>query len=162
MPHYIIHQLPNGINGLLITAIFAAAMSSMDSGINAVATVLLNDYKKPKNHIVKKARGITILLGILATGIAFYVSSIGGLIKAFYSFMGLFSAPILALFLLGVLNRRTAFHHWLIGLAASLPFTLWLQHGLDAHWVWYFPSSFAVAFGVSAIASCFSATSSKA
>ena len=98
MPYYIIHQLPNGVNGLLITAIFAAAMSSMDSGINAVATVLLNDYKKPKNQIVTKARFITILLGILATGIAFYVSSIGGLIKAFYSFMGLFSAPILALF----------------------------------------------------------------
>ena len=31
MPYYIIHQLPNGVNGLLITAIFAAAMSSMDS-----------------------------------------------------------------------------------------------------------------------------------
>ena len=98
MPYYIIHQLPNGVNGLLITAIFAAAMSSMDSGINAVATVLLNDYKKPRNQIVTKARFITIILGILATGIAFYVSSIGGLIKAFYSFMGLFSAPILALF----------------------------------------------------------------
>ena len=162
MPYYIIHQLPNGVNGLLITAIFAAAMSSMDSGINAVATVLLNDYKKPKNQIVRKARGITILLGILATGIAFYVSSIGGLIKAFYSFMGLFSAPILALFLLGVLNRRTAFHHWLIGLVVSIPFTLWLQHGLGVHWVWYFPSSFIVAFAVSAIASCFSATSSTA
>ena len=162
MPYYIIHQLPNGVNGLLITAIFAAAMSSMDSGINAVATVLLNDYKKPKNQIVRKARGITILLGILATGIAFYVSSIGGLIKAFYSFMGLFSAPILALFLLGVLNRRTAFHHWLIGLVVSIPFTLWLQHGLGVHWVWYFPSSFIVAFAVSAIASYFSATSSTA
>ena len=162
MPYYIIHQLPNGVNGLLITAIFAAAMSSMDSGINAVATVLLNDYKKPKNQIVTKARCITIILGILATGIAFYVSSIGGLIKAFYSFMGLFSAPILALFLLGVLNRRTAFHHWLIGLAVSLPFTLWLQHGLGVHWVWYFPSSFIVAFTVSAIASCFSTTSSMA
>ena len=162
MPHYIIHQLPNGINGLLITAIFAAAMSSMDSGINAITTVLLNDYKKPQSQIVKKARGITLLLGILATGLAFYVSTIGGLIKAFYSFMGLFSAPILALFLLGVLHRRTTFYHWLIGLAASLPFTLWLQHGLGVHWVWYFPGSFTVAFGISAIASCFSATSSKA
>ena len=162
MPYYIIHQLPNGVNGLLITAIFAAAMSSMDSGINAITTVLLNDYKKPQSQIVKKARGITLLLGILATGLAFYVSTIGGLIKAFYSFMGLFSAPILALFLLGVLHRRTTFYHWLIGLAASLPFTLWLQHGLGVHWVWYFPGSFTVAFGISAIASCFSATSSKA
>jgi SSS family transporter len=154
MPHYIIHQLPNGINGLLITAIFAAAMSSMDSGINALATVLLNDFKKPGDHVVRHARLLTILLGILATAIAFYVATLGGLIKAFAAFMGLFSAPILALFLLGVLTRRTRFTDWLIGLAGSIPLTLWAQHGLRVHWVWYFPLSFTAAFLTTWLAGC--------
>ena len=81
-----------------------------------------------------------------ATAIAFYVATLGGLIKAFAAFMGLFSAPILALFLLGVLTRRTRFTDWLIGLAASIPLTLWVQHGLRVHWVWYFPLSFTVTF----------------
>jgi SSS family solute:Na+ symporter len=51
MPYYIIHHLPQGISGLLITAVFAAAMSSMDSGINSIATVLINDFKKPASAI---------------------------------------------------------------------------------------------------------------
>lgn len=164
MPYYIIKYLPQGISGLLITAVFAAAMSSMDSGINSIATVLINDFKKPllqnsdfKFQIsdVALARIFTVALGVLATATAFYVSTIGGIIKAFASFMSLFSAPVLALFLLGVLTKKGNFHGWLIGLAASIPATLWLQKVIEAHWVYYFPFSFFVAFGVALFASRF-------
>ncbi len=159
MPYYIIHYLPQGLSGLLITAVFAAAMSSMDSGINSIATVLINDFKKPFAHHVPRptshvphitdvtlARILTIVLGVLATSLAFYVSTIGGIIKAFASFMSLFSAPVLALFLLGVLTRRGNFQGWLVGLAVSVPATLWLQKIVEAHWIYYFPFSFFVAF----------------
>ncbi len=164
MPYYIINYLPAGISGLLITALFAAAMSSMDSGINSIATVLINDFKKPFSKIphyelritdVALARILTIILGILATLLAFYVSTIGGIIKAFASFMSLFSAPVLALFLLGVLTRRGNFKGWLVGLAVSAPATLWLQKTVEAHWVYYFPFSFFVAFGTALLASQF-------
>jgi Na+/proline symporter len=47
LPYYVITVLPNGISGLIITAIFAAAMSSMDSGINSLSTVIINDFVKP-------------------------------------------------------------------------------------------------------------------
>lgn len=157
MPYYIIKHLPAGISGLLITAVFAAAMSSMDSGINSVATVLITDFKIT-NHVsrftdVALARIITLILGALATGLAFYVSTIGGIIKAFASFMSLFSAPVLALFLLGVLTRRGNFQGWLVGLAVSVPATLVLQKVIETHWVYYFPASFLIAFIVSILAS---------
>jgi Na+/proline symporter len=165
MPYYIIKYLPQGISGLLITAVFAAAMSSMDSGINSIATVLINDFKDPLSRNTKYAirntndvtlaRILTVALGVLATATAFYVSTIGGIIKAFASFMSLFSAPVLALFLLGVLTRRGNFKGWLIGLAASVPATLWLQKGIEAHWVYYFPFSFFIAFLTALIASRF-------
>jgi SSS family transporter len=166
MPYYIIRHLPRGLSGLLITAVFAAAMSSMDSGINSITTVLISDFKKPfSDHVsppasriphisdVSLARLLTILLGIAATALAFYVSTIGGIIKAFASFMSLFSAPVLALFVLGVLTRRGNFKGWLIGLAVSLPATLWLQKTVEAHWVYYFPFSFLIAFGIALLAS---------
>ncbi|MEN8254041.1 MAG: hypothetical protein ABFR33_01090, partial [Verrucomicrobiota bacterium] len=168
MPYYIIHHLPQGISGLLITAVFAAAMSSMDSGINSIATVVINDFKKPimlrvprpTSHVphitdVALARTLTVVLGVLATALAFYVSTIGGIIKAFASFMSLFSTPILALFLLGILTRRGNFAGWLVGLAISLPATLWLQEGIEAHWVYYFPFSFLTSFPVALLASRF-------
>jgi len=155
MPYYIIHYLPQGISGLLITAVFAAAMSSMDSGINSIATVILNDFAKAGKNKVRAARMLTVGLGIFATAIAFYVSTIGGIIKAFASFMSLFSAPVLALFLLGVLTRRGNFSGWLVGLAASVPATLWLQKAVEAHWVYYFPFSFFITFGTALLASRF-------
>lgn len=157
MPYYIIKYLPAGISGLLITALFAAAMSSMDSGINSIATVLVNDFKNTSHSSrltdVGLARILTVALGILATATAFYVSTIGGIIKAFASFMSLFSAPVLALFLLGVLTRRGNFKGWLVGLAVSILATLWLQKGIEAHWIYYFPCSFLVAFGIALPAS---------
>ena len=184
MPYYIIHYLPQGISGLLITAVFAAAMSSMDSGINSIATVLIKDFKKPANsqdpdehlsavgrrrsaskvpvsrfkfHVseLTLARILTVVLGVLATGVAFYAATLDSILEAFFGFMGMFSAPVLALFLLGTLTRRGNFQGWLIGMVASLPVSVWLQKFTAVNGIYYFPFSFAVSFGIALLASPF-------
>ena len=83
LPYYIMLALPQGVSGLLITAIFAAAMSSMDSGIHSAATVLINDVLQPlrtkvgsDRRDVKHARFLILILGSFATLAAFYASSI--------------------------------------------------------------------------------------
>lgn len=204
MPYYIIRNLPQGISGLLITAVFAAAMSSMDSGINSIATVIINDFRKPlaairskrsvdrgqqsavsdqktaprnqepgtknKEHRIKEtqssrfkfhasdvalARFLTVCLGIAATALAFYVSTLDSILEAFFGFMGLFSAPVLTLFLLGVLTRRGNFKGWLIGLIASIAASIWLQNFTEVHKIYYIPVSFMVSMSVALIASLF-------
>ena len=152
LPYYILAHLPNGVSGLVITAIFAAAMSSVDSGINALSSVCVTNFKRVK-HPLKSARMLTLIFGITATLLAFYVSTLGGLIKAFTSFMSLFSAPVLALFLLGICSKRASLGGWLIGTAGSVGVSLWLQHGLEAHWVYYFPASFITVFTLGYIGS---------
>ena len=152
LPYYILAHLPNGVSGLVITAIFAAAMSSVDSGINALSSVCVTNFKRVK-HPLKSARMLTLIFGITATMLAFYVSTIGGLIKAFTSFMSLFSAPVLALFLLGICSKRASLGGWLIGTAGSVGVSVWLQHGLEAHWVYYFPASFITVFALGYIGS---------
>ena len=151
LPYYMLAHLPNGVSGLVITAIFAAAMSSVDSGINALSSVCVTNFKRVKNPL-QTARLLTLIFGITATMLAFYVSTIGGLIKAFTSFMSLFSAPVLALFLLGICSKRASLGGWLIGTAGSVG-KLWLQHGLEAHWVYYFPASFITVFALGYIGS---------
>ena len=155
MPYYIIHYLPQGVSGLLITAVFAAAMSSMDSGINSIATVIINDFTTGIKNKVRLARIITVFLGFAATGLAFYVSTIEGILKAFFSFMGMFSAPVLALFLMGVLTRTGNFKGWLIGLTASIASSIWVQKYTEIHEINYFTISFLVAFTIGLIASRF-------
>jgi SSS family transporter len=155
-PYFIAHVLPTGLSGLLIAAIFAAAMSSMDSGINSMATVVVNDFVFPmvgKNKFndastVRLARIVTALLGLLATILSvylFFFSKAEGIIETFAMFMGLFSAPVLALFLLGLLTRRGSFVAWIPAAAVSIGFTGWLQT-TDVSWIWYFPAGFAITF----------------
>lgn len=160
LPYYIMHALPEGISGLLITAIFAAAMSSMDSGINSVATVLINDCVRPlrsearsEQHDVRLARLLTLVLGVFATVVAFYVSGIEQILKASSAFLGLFGGPILALFLLGMLTRRANFHGWLVGVFVAVPTTLWLQLSTNLHFIHYFPFCFGSCSVVGYIAS---------
>jgi SSS family solute:Na+ symporter len=159
-PYYVVHALPAGFAGLLLAAVFAAAMSSMDSGINSLATVVTHDFVRPLRHgntdearDLVLARLLTLLFGAAATGIAFFVSSLGHIIKAYTTFVSLFSAPILALFLLGMLTVRARFAGWVAGCLVSLPATLILQRVVKVHWVYYFPSSFLVAFIVGYAAS---------
>lgn len=162
LPYYIMHSLPAGISGLVISAIFAAAMSSFDSGINSVATVIENDfirYTRPADTgstAVKRARIISCGLGIAAIILAFLAEMIGNLIEAYSGYMSLFSAPVLALFILGMISRRANFKSWLAGAVLAIVFTLWLQHGLKVNWVYYFPASFMVTFSVCWLTSLFS------
>lgn len=151
LPFYIIHVLPPGVSGLLITAIFAAAMSSMDSGINSMTTVLINDFVRPlrkqeqsEHHDVRLARLLTLVLGVLATALAFYVSGIEQILKASAHFLGLFGGPILALFLMGMLTKQANFRGWLVGLCIALTATLWMQYFTKVHFIYYFTFSFGL------------------
>lgn len=154
LPHFIIHNLPVGISGLLIAAIFAAAMSSMDSGINSLATVIENDFIKHFNlaspqHAVRRARWLTVGLGLLATALAFYVSQMSNIIAAFATFMGLFNAPVLALFILAFLCRHARFAAWCVSLPIAIGITWYAKKSVGIHWVYLFPLSFLVSFSIS-------------
>lgn len=151
LPFYIIHALPNGVSGLLITALFAAAMSSMDSGINCISTVIIHDLLKPLRKTphedardVKLARTLTFVIGTAATGVAFYVSGFGHLLKAYSGIISLFNAPILALFLLGMLSTRVRFAPWLLASILAVGANLWVQHQTAVHWIYYFPLSLGI------------------
>ena len=162
MPFFIVTVLPPGLSGLLISGIFAAAMSSMDSGINSLSTVIVNDFIKPSRRRrgkpdvdarnVALARVLTVGLGALAIAIAFGIHSaekLDSILKASNTFLGAFAAPILAFFLLGMFTRRANFPGWLVGAMAGIATTIWLQNaefgadGKQVHFLWYFPICFA-------------------
>jgi Na+/proline symporter len=163
LPYYVMHALPAGVSGLVIAGIFAAAMSSLDSGINSLTTVLVSDFIRPLRRgahdaaadakDLRLAKVATIAFGALATGAAFYAASLEQILKAAQFFLGLFTGPVLAIFLLGILTRRASFRGWLVGLAAALPVSLWVQQATDVHFIYYFPLSFGVCAAVGYVAS---------
>lgn len=153
LPFYIMHILPPGASGLMVTAIFAAAMSSVDSGINSLSTVIVNDWIRPLRRTkraeagdVALARWLTLTLGVLATLAALYAARIGNIVEMWMSIMGLFAGPILSIFVLGLLTRRTHFVGWLVGAACGITLTVVLQRGYadQLMTIWHFPLSFGV------------------
>ena len=169
LPFYIVNALPNGISGLVITAIFAAAMSSMDSGLNSMSTVVVTDFIRPlrrgiysEAHDVKLARILTIVLGTFAVGVAFIVTGIEQILAASSTFLGAFAAPILALFLLGIFTRRGKFWGWVMGVVPAILFHFlyvvrhtWLLNGemVKVHWIYYFPICFGITIIIGYLAS---------
>jgi len=93
---------------------------------------------------VRLARMCTLALGTFATMVSFIVAYIEDILQASQTFLGLFSGPVLALFLLGILTRRANFRGWLIGTGLGLSGTLWVQVFTEVHWIWYFLISFTI------------------
>lgn len=165
LPYYIITVLPDGVSGLLVTGLFAAAMSSVDSGANSLATVIINDFDRPLRseprsdaEEIRLARILTILIGGLAIGAACYAATMEEILKAALVPLSLFTGPILALFLLGMLTRKGSFRAWLVASAVAIPATYWLQGyeneaGQSVHFTWYFPFGFLICFSLSLLLS---------
>lgn len=160
LPAFIVRALPDGVSGLLVAALFAAAMSSMDSGISCVSTVVIHDFLRPL-HLAPRgeaaelrlARMLVLVLGAAATAVAFWAARFEQLIEAYTQVVSLFNAPVLGLFLLGMLTKRATFPGGLAGAVAAIAATQWLST-TPVHWAWRFPFSLAVTFAAGYAASC--------
>ena len=113
-PHFIVAQLPQGVAGLLIAGIFAAAMSSLDSSMNSVATVITTDFYQrfrpgsAEQSRMRLARWTTGIVGAAGTIFALFMTTwdIKSLWDQLNIFIGLFAGGLGGLFLLGICTRR--------------------------------------------------------
>jgi SSS family solute:Na+ symporter len=115
-PFFIVDRLPPGVTGLLIAAVFAAAMSTLSGSLNGAATLTLTDlYKRffrpaagPRESMAVLYGG-TLLWGVIGTGtaIALALSSFKtSTLDTWWELASIFSGGMLGLFLLGVISRR--------------------------------------------------------
>ena len=113
LPHFIATQLPPGLAGLLIAAIFAAAMSSIDTSLNSSATVILKDvYQRYVDPDVSERRSMTVLrvatigVGLIGTSVAVALIGQKSILDAWWKLQGIFAGGMLGLFILGIIARR--------------------------------------------------------
>jgi len=126
-PWFIVSQLPQGVAGLVIAAVFAASMSSLDSSMNSVAAAVTTDfYRRFKGNADDRtclalARWVTLIVGAAGTALALMMAGWG--IKSLWdqinTFIGLFTGGLGGLFLLGVFTRRAHGRGAVVGLVAS-------------------------------------------
>jgi len=102
-PYFIVNGLPTGLVGLLVAAIYAAAMSSISSAVHALGNTTEKDIlcKEAGQESIFRAKLWIVLWGLCGTAAAFIAASqAGSLLKNALFFTGLFTGPLLALFLL--------------------------------------------------------------
>jgi SSS family transporter len=144
-PHYIVTALPVGLSGLLVAAIFAAAMSTLSSNINSFSAAVTEDFvKKVFPNISTKgemwvARITGMLSGVFGIGIAIWLvfSAATSLWDQFNTFLGLFMSVIGGLFLMGVFSKRINGFGAVCGLCGSLVTIFWIQQTTSLSFLMY-------------------------
>lgn len=133
-PHFIATQLPTGIRGLLIAAVLAAAMSSVDSSLNCAATLTLCDFwKRHLNPRIDEAgsmkvlRVATIGWGVLGTGMAIAMIQVKSALDAWWQLAGIASGGMLGLFLLGLLSRTARNPAAITGVVLGVLVIVWMS-----------------------------------
>jgi SSS family transporter len=152
-PWYIVTQLPMGISGLLIAAIFAATMSSLSSSMNSgAASFSVDIYDRlglGKNvGDIKTARWTTFCIGALGILFAFFMASydIKSLWDEFNKILGLIFGSLGGVFLLGLITKKANSKGVLVGILLSF-FTQIL--------VSYFNTVHLLLYAASGVISCF-------
>jgi SSS family transporter len=115
LPHFVVAELPHGLSGLFMAAVVAAILTTVDSGINSLATVTMTDFQlRLGKRTMTDAEGVrwariwTVIWGAVTTafGVFIYATATENISRVAFQVLGLFSGSVLSVFLLGMLTRR--------------------------------------------------------
>lgn len=131
-PLFIAAELPMGIKGLIVAGILAAAMATLSSIMNSVATLASVDFyekvvKNPDPRVsVRFAEAMTVLAGLLGMGVAFLLSryDIHSLFDISIELFGVLGGGFAGVYTLGMFTRRANWQGVSIGVALSISLTV--------------------------------------
>ena len=145
VPYLAVEQFQNfpGVAGLYISGAYCGCLSTVSSGINSMATVIVTDFVQPAEGFLTSCcnfvaterfylwlgKILSVLLGLACIGFAYIASGMGGILQASLSINNIIGGAHFAVYVLAVLNpyanRWGAHFGFLIGLA----FSTWIYIG---------------------------------
>ena len=147
---FIVNYLPIGLKGVLLAGVLSAAMSTLSSSINSLASSTVTDWLGG-NQSIQKSQIISLIWGLILIGIALLFDEsdsaivIVGLQIASFTYGGL-----LGLFLLSKINRKFHPISLVTGLVASLLIVFYLNQ-IGIAWTWFIGIAVVVNFTVTHI-----------
>ena len=157
-PIFILTEVPNLMRGFLLVAILAAAMSSISSTLNALASVSTMDLIRPmmrdrgEAFFLQFSRGSTVFWAVALAGVAWLTREVEFVLNAAFSLRGLVSGALLGSLLIALFGRKLGARAAMAGMTVSLlvmnalywPATLpasrawWLAtFGGEIFWPWF-------------------------
>jgi len=134
-PYYIASRLPPGIKGLLIAAVFAAAMSTVSTSLNSSATLISSDYFKRfmksranERNTMLVLYGGTVMWGLLGTTLSLLLVRLTeSALDVWWTLSGIFGGGMSGLFLLGMISRKAKNAAGVTGVILGVLVILWLS-----------------------------------
>jgi SSS family solute:Na+ symporter len=161
-PRFIATQLPAGLAGLVVAAMFAAVMSSLDSGLNSTASVIITDFirrfgtgKHTPNQDLWLSRYLTLGMGFVIVALAMVVQEVpGNILEMSQKTVGLLISPLAGIYFLALFVRFGtaigAYHGAWYGCTTSFLIAFWpaITGGPDLSFQWILPCSLAMSLVV--------------
>jgi len=142
--YFIVHYLPTGVLGLVIAAIFSAAMGTLAGSLNSSASTMVNDLYRPftgktdERHLVRVSRLLTVLWGCVLTAVAFAARRLeDNVVNNALAIASFVSGILLGLFLLGILTRHVGQSAALVGVVAGVSAVTFAKFGTPLAWPWF-------------------------
>jgi len=144
-PHFIVQHLPTGAVGLVLAAIFAAAMSTLASSLNSSSAAGMADFYIPATggrhsdaHYLKVSRLMTAGWGALQMTVAIAAITLSSrVVDEVLGIASFTNGIILGLFLLGTLTTRVGQTSAFAGILVGAAVMLWLKLFTGVSWQWY-------------------------
>ncbi len=142
---FIVDYLPVGVLGIVLGALFSAAMSTLSSSLNSAATALVNDIAMPTHRQdvtdqdrLRLAKTCTIVFGVAQITVGLSGERLGGsVVSAVLSIQGFTTGIILGVFLLGMFTRQVSHRSALVGLVGGLVLMTVIAFCTDLAWPWF-------------------------
>lgn len=148
VPWFIVQNLPVGLVGLVIAAIFAAAMSTLSSIMNSVATLVSEDFYKPLRKTTTDCELLILMktisygVGGLGTAIAVVMANmdIGSMFAVWNKLVALLGGGFVGIYILGIFTTRANTAGAWAGGISSVAVTVWLNdQGALVHYIHFGP-----------------------
>jgi len=149
LPMFVAQSLPVGVVGLIIACLFAAAMATLSSSMNSVATIFMEDfYRVVRKDSSDRERLLVmkvaaIVTGVFGTGCALYMAKLNviSLFKAWNELLALLGGGFLGIYILGIFTRRSNAIGAVAGTLGSIATTIWIKQYTEIHWYAYMPAA---------------------
>jgi Na+/proline symporter len=143
-PTFVTTYAPAGVIGLIIAAIFAAAMSSISAELAALSTATVIDFYRrhfrpeaPDAHYLMVSKVATGFWGLFACGVALYAGRLGSLIEVVNKFGSYFYGSLLGVFALAIGTRRATGNGAFFGLLAGMVTVAVVASYSKISFLWY-------------------------
>jgi solute:Na+ symporter, SSS family len=160
-PYFIVRHLPPGVVGLVLAAIFAAAMSTLSSSLNSSSAAAVNDFYVPATagrrdpgHYLTVSRVLTAVFGVIQIAVAIAAISLSSrVVDEVLGIASFTNGVILGVFFLGTFTSGVGQRSALIAIAGGSAIMLGVKLQTHIYWQWYVLIGSIATFAIGSLAS---------